>query len=80
MCLRATKMLQPNWLDKSIDLGERATAEQYLAEIAKAPKAVECVAKALAEHDKANADKPIMGPSRSQVVRRALAEVLMSAD
>jgi hypothetical protein len=69
-------MMKQNWFDT--DLGktlEKATAEQALAEIAKSPRIVKAVEGALAEHDK-HAGRP--GPSRSQAIRDALAEVLQA--
>jgi hypothetical protein len=72
-------MQEPNWFDKEY-AGPMAkeTAEQALAEIAKCPRIVKAVKDALATHD-TNAKKPgWIGPTRTQVVRDAVAEVLQA--
>jgi hypothetical protein len=70
-------MMQPNWFDKKHERNlEKATAEQALAEIAKDDRVVKAVKGALTDHD-TNAKKPgWAGPSRTQAVRQAIAEVL----
>jgi hypothetical protein len=64
----------PNWFDNEYhDSFEKATAEQMLAAIAKNPRVIQGVEYKLAEYD-ARGGKP--GPSRTQVVRAAIAEIL----
>lgn len=74
-------MQQPNWFDREFaGRMEKESAEQALAEIAKCPRIVKAVGDALAAHD-ANSKKPgWVGPTRTQVVRDAVAEVLQAAD
>lgn len=70
-------MEMPNWFDNEFDGAlKQATAEQALAAIAKQPKIVQAVKDALAGFD-VNSKKPgWAGPSRTQTVRKALADVL----
>jgi hypothetical protein len=76
--LEASIMMRPNWFDKKFSkMLESATASEALAEIAKDERVVTAVEKALATHD-AQIKAKIYGPSRSQVVRGAIAEVLQA--
>jgi hypothetical protein len=72
-------MEKSNWFDT--DLGaalEKASAEQALELVAKTPKIVKAVKDALSAHD-TNSKKPgWVGPSRSQVVRNAIATILQA--
>ncbi len=72
-------MQQPNWFDNEYAGSmAKATAEQALAEIAKNPRVVKAVKDALTAHD-TNSKKPgWAGPSRTQTVRDAIAEVLQA--
>jgi hypothetical protein len=73
-------MIRPNWFDKKYSTTlESASVSEVLAEVAKDERVVKAVEKALAAHD-AQIKANIYGPSRSQVVRRAIAEVLQSDD
>jgi cytochrome c551/c552 len=64
----------PNWFDNEYqDSFKNATAEQMLAAIAKNPRVIEKVKGKLAEHD---ARAGFAGPSRTQVARAAIAEIL----
>jgi hypothetical protein len=72
-------MQQQNWFDKQFsDKIEKGTAEQILDELSKAPRLVKAVSDALAQSDE-NVRKHVMGPSRSQFVRKAIAEALQAA-
>jgi hypothetical protein len=72
-------MQKPNWFDTEFEgTLKQASAEQALAEIAKQPKIVKAVKDALSNYD-ANSKKPgWAGPSRTQAVRKALAEVIQA--
>lgn len=72
-------MMQQNWFDTAFaDTLKQATADQALAEVAKNPRIRKAVQEALAAHD-ANSKKPgWAGPSRTQAVRTALADVLQA--
>lgn len=74
-------MQQPNWFDTAFtDTMKQATAEQALADIAKEPRIVKAVKDAMASND-ANSKKPgWAGPSRTQAIRKALADVLQAAN
>lgn len=67
-------MLRPNWFDLAF-AKSTGTAEQVLAEIAVRPEIVAAVAHALADYD-ASCVNCRFGPSRTQVIRQALIEVL----
>lgn len=71
-------MMRPNWFDKKFGKTlQNASATEALAEIAKDERIINAVAEALASSD-AYAKAKIMGPSRSQLVRSAIAEVLQA--
>ena len=74
-------MRQPNWFDKALSKAlERATAEEAIEIVAKNPRVIKAVKQSLDDHDK-NARKPgWRGPTRSQAVRSAIADVLQSLD
>jgi len=69
--------MRPNQFDKDFEASlKQATAEQALAEIAKNPRIIKAVKDAMAEQD-ANSKKPgWAGPTRTQAIRMALAEVV----
>jgi hypothetical protein len=71
--------MMPNWLDKKYEKAmERATAEECLEQLAKDDQIVQAVKDALTTHD-ANAKKPgWAGPTRTQTIRKALADVLQA--
>ncbi|QEL17544.1 hypothetical protein [Limnoglobus roseus] len=72
-------MLKPNWFDEAFcETMDKATAEGVLREVAESPRIIAALKEALAEHDKHAGQHGWAGPSRTQVVRRALAEVLDS--
>lgn len=69
--------LPPNWFD--IDFGDTLAgtdARKTLAMIANSPKVIEALQKALDDFD---APPMRVGPSRTQVIRRVLSEVLVEA-
>jgi hypothetical protein len=67
-------MMLPNWFDMQFASAfEHATAEQAMRAIANNPQIIRAVNGALRVHD---AQKPRLSPTRTQVVRRAIAEVL----
>ena len=71
-------MILPNWFDKKYsDSVLRDTASELLLAIAKDPRLIKAVEDALASHDLQVAAKKI-GPSRTQVVRCAIADVLQA--
>ncbi len=72
-------MQKPNWFDSEFQGSmEKVTAEQALAAVAKSPRVIQAVKDALATRD-ANSKKPNwIGPSRTQVVRDAIAQVLQA--
>jgi hypothetical protein len=73
--------MRPNWFDEKYTTAmKRATAEQALAKIAKDSKVIKAVRTALAARDKDSQNPHWMGPSRAQVIRVALAEVLQESD
>ena len=72
-------MMKPNWFDTEFaTVMEKATAEQALEGIAKSPKLVQAVKKALDEHDANSKKQGWAGPSRTQAVRSAVAKVLQA--
>lgn len=69
-------MMQPNWFDQKYGTSlDAATAEQAMQMVASDPKIVKAVKDALATKD-VNAKQA--GPSRSQVIRKAIAETLQA--
>ncbi len=69
-------MERPNWFDQKYGQAmEKATAEQALAEVAKDSRIVQAVKDALATHD---ARTNVPGPSRTQVIRAAIANTLQA--
>jgi hypothetical protein len=70
-------MQKPNWFDNehAEDL-KSASAEEALATIAQSPRVVAAVKDALAQHDIHAKQQGWAGPSRTQVIRKAIAEVL----
>ena len=81
----ATGSLQPNWFDREFEGPmEEANAKLALADIAKNPRIIKAVQDAINENEtdikKARAQGHVFaGPSRTQVVRRALTDVLGAA-
>jgi hypothetical protein len=77
----AVGMEMPNWFDKEFGdpMAGSTTAEESLAMIVGNPRIILTVQTALDNHD-LNAQKGMKGPSRSQAVRNALAEVLQAQD
>jgi len=70
------QMMPPNWFDKKHGVSlESATAEEALEMIANDSRIIQELQYALAEHDA----KAQPGPSRSQVIRSAVAEALQRA-
>jgi hypothetical protein len=70
-------MMRPNWSDdKYGEKMETATAKDAIALLASDSKVLEFVAEALANHDEMTKRGGFAGPSRSQVVRTALAEII----
>jgi|SwirhisoilCB2_FD_contig_31_27356542_length_364_multi_7_in_0_out_0_1 hypothetical protein len=71
--------LKPNWFDREFEGPmERATAEEALAEIARSPRVVKAVSDALVRHDANSKKQGWVGPTRTQTVRQAIAEVLQT--
>jgi len=70
-----------NWFDKEFggDM-EKATAEQALAIIAKCPRVIQAVKDALATYDTKHKKPHYIGPTRTQIVRKAVVEVLQATD
>lgn len=85
VCLMAG-MQKPNWFDGEFEGPmENSTAEQALAQIAKCPRVIQAVKDALADRDanikKAKGEKHVWGgPSKTQTVRKAVADVLQATD
>lgn len=71
-------MMRPNWFDAEFGaLLEGATAEQALEEIARCPRIIQAVKSALEGYDENAKRKEFWaGPSRTQAIRSAIAEVL----
>lgn len=70
-------MLKPNWFDDEFgEATDKASAQEILLQIARTPKVVERLTSELADFDHQQQTLPLAGPSRSQVVRRVLADVL----
>jgi hypothetical protein len=71
-------MMQPNWFDKKYCASiQNASAQEFLMELAADEQMIKAVNGAMAAHDQQKAAKKI-GPSRTQLVRRALAEALQA--
>ena len=81
-------MQQPNWFDKKFAalmgapmgaVGAAQDAPQVLQLIATDPQIITAINDALASHDASSRQPGWAGPSRTQTIRKALAEVLQSA-
>ncbi len=71
----------PNWFDREFEGSlEKATAQEALAEIAKSPRLVRAVEDALKQHDANSKKTGWAGPTRTQTVRKAIAESLQAQD
>jgi hypothetical protein len=71
-------MMQPNWFDKKYNaILQSATARDFLMEIASDERLIKAVEDAMASHDLQKASMKI-GASRTQVVRRAIADALQA--
>jgi hypothetical protein len=72
-------MQQNNWFDDlNTDSMKQVTAEEALKMIAVQPQIVKAVSAALATNDANRGKKGWAGPSRTQAIRDALAEVLQA--
>jgi hypothetical protein len=72
--------MSPNWLDREEGAElESASAEDALTIISKCPQLIDAVREAIRESEDAKARK-IMGPTRSQRIRKAIAEKLVAAE
>ena len=70
-------MEKPNWFDKQYaSKFDSESPEKMLAEIAKDPRIVSTIKTALDDHEKVCHQKGWAGPSKTQVVRKAVAAVL----
>lgn len=73
-------MMKPNWFDTKFEqLIDGKTVDEVLLAIARDQKIREFVRDAVAENDLHRKEKGWVGPSRTQVIRTALVEIL-SAD
>ena len=76
-----TEKLQDNWFDLRHGRHlERMSGEDALQIVASDPRVVSAVEDALAQHDIDCQSADWCGPSRAQVVRAAIAEVLLQQD
>jgi len=72
-------MQKPNWFDAAFDnVMKDVSAEEALAMIANTPRVVKAVTDALADHDAHAGQQGWAGPSRTQAVRDAIAQVLQA--
>jgi hypothetical protein len=70
-------MQQPNWFDtKYSGQLEKASAHQALELVAKDGRVQKAIDEALKNHDQHAKQPGWVGPSRSQVIRKAVAECL----
>jgi hypothetical protein len=74
-------MERPNWFDLKLGQAiDQANANQALADVASDPQVIAVVQAALDSRDAAAKKGGWAGPSRSQVVRNTLAEILQAQD